>query len=170
MPNRRITFSKFIIEDQRRRLGADPDLTALLNDIQTACKYIASAVSRGALNDPSGTVVTTINVQGEEQKKLDVISNEIMIHEIEFGGGVCGMVSKRTTSRSVSRRICPKAGISSSSIRSTARRISTSTSPSARSFPFCVRPTDARIPPRPISYRRARRRSRPVSRSTARRR
>jgi len=94
MPNRRITFSKFIIEDQRRRLGADPDLTALLNDIQTACKFIASAVSRGALNDPSGTVVTTINVQGEEQKKLDVISNEIMIHEIEFGGGVCGMVSE----------------------------------------------------------------------------
>ena len=94
MPNRRITFSKFIIEDQRRRRGADSDLTALLNDVQTACKYIASAVSRGALNDPAGTVVTTINVQGEEQKKLDVISNEIMIHEVEFGGGVCGMVSE----------------------------------------------------------------------------
>lgn len=93
MPNRRITFSKFIIEDQRRR-QADSDLTALLNDIQTACKYIASAVSRGSLNDPAGTVVTTINVQGEEQKKLDVISNEIMIHEVEFGGGVCGMVSE----------------------------------------------------------------------------
>lgn len=94
MPHRRITFSKFIIEDQRRRSAADADLTALLNDIQTACKYIASAVSRGSLNDPAGVVVTTVNVQGEEQKKLDVISNEIMIHECEFGGGLCGMVSE----------------------------------------------------------------------------
>ncbi len=94
MPHRRITFSKFIIEDQRRRLGAENDLTALLNDVQTACKYIASAVSRGSLNDPAGQVVTTVNVQGEEQKKLDVISNEIMMHECEFGGGVCGMVSE----------------------------------------------------------------------------
>lgn len=94
MPHSRTTFSKFIIEDQRRRGGTDPELTALLNDVQTACKYIASAVSRGNLNDPSGAVVTTVNVQGEEQKKLDVISNEIMLREIEFGGTTCGMVSE----------------------------------------------------------------------------
>ena len=94
MPNSHTTFSKFIIEDQRRRGGSDPELTALLNDVQTACKYIASAVSRGNLNDPAGAVVTTVNVQGEEQKKLDVISNEIMVREIEFGGTTCGMVSE----------------------------------------------------------------------------
>ncbi len=94
MPNTRMTFSKFIIEDQRRRSGTDSELTALLNDIQTACKYIASAVSRGNLNDPADTVVTTVNVQGEEQKKLDVISNEIMLREVEFGGTTCGMVSE----------------------------------------------------------------------------
>jgi len=94
MPHSRTTFSKFIIEDQRRRGDTDPELTALLNDVQTACKYIASAVSRGNLNDPAGAVVTTVNVQGEEQKKLDVISNEIMLREIEFGGATCGMVSE----------------------------------------------------------------------------
>ncbi len=50
MTNRRTTFSKFIIEEQRRRTPPDPQLTALLNDIQTACKFIALAVSRGALH------------------------------------------------------------------------------------------------------------------------
>ena len=38
MPHRSMTFAKFIIEDQRRRGGPDTELTALLNDVQTACK------------------------------------------------------------------------------------------------------------------------------------
>ena len=46
----RTTLSKFIIEEQRRLEGG-ADLIALVNDIQTACKYIASAVARGALNE-----------------------------------------------------------------------------------------------------------------------
>ncbi len=94
MPNRRTTFSKFIIEDQRRESDHDTNLTALLNDIQTACKYIASAVSRGALNETPEDVKTVVNVQGEEQKNLDVISNEIMLRECEWGGNVCSMVSE----------------------------------------------------------------------------
>ncbi|MBD5654143.1 MAG: class 1 fructose-bisphosphatase [Candidatus Eremiobacteraeota bacterium] len=93
MPNRRTTFSKFIIEDQRRRSGPDTEFTALLNDVQTACKFIASAVSRGSLTSPSN-VATSVNVQGEEQKLLDVISNDIMLRECEWGGNLCGMVSE----------------------------------------------------------------------------
>jgi fructose-1,6-bisphosphatase len=93
MPHRRTTFSKFIIEDQRRRTNPDPELTALLNDIQTACKFIASAVSRGALN-PSAAVETGVNVQGEQQQAMDVIANEIMLRECEWGGKLCGMVSE----------------------------------------------------------------------------
>ena len=42
----RTTLSKFIIEEQRRLEGG-AELIALVNDIQTACKYIASAVARG---------------------------------------------------------------------------------------------------------------------------
>ena len=49
MTHRRTTFSKFIIEDERRRTEPDPELTGLLNDIQTGCKFIAAAVSRGML-------------------------------------------------------------------------------------------------------------------------
>jgi fructose-1,6-bisphosphatase len=93
LPNRRTTFSKFIIEEQRRRSTPDTAFTALLNDIQTACKFVGSAVSRGrlgALDD----VVTRTNVQGEDQKALDVISNEIVLRECEWGGALCGMVSE----------------------------------------------------------------------------
>jgi fructose-1,6-bisphosphatase len=66
MTNRRTTFSKYIIEAQRRSAETDRELTGLLNDIQTACKFIALAVSRGALN-AHGDTATYINVQGEEQ-------------------------------------------------------------------------------------------------------
>ena len=93
MPHRRTTFSKFIIADQRRRVAHGPELTALLNDIQTACKTIAAAVSRGAL-EPPRTVQASINVQGEVQKPLDVLSNDIMIGACEWGGQLCGMVSE----------------------------------------------------------------------------
>jgi len=94
MPHRRTTFSKFIIEDQRRRVAHGPDLTALLNDIQTACKYIAAAVSRGALEPSRTAQPAAINVQGEVQKPLDVLSNDIMIGACEWGGQLCGMVSE----------------------------------------------------------------------------
>lgn len=74
------TFSKFIIEDQRRRTNPDPDLTGLLSDIQTACKFIASAISRGALG---------------ENDSLDEIAQRIIERECEGGGKLCGMLSKR---------------------------------------------------------------------------
>jgi fructose-1,6-bisphosphatase I len=89
MPHNRTTFSKFIIEDQRRRSNPDPDLTALLNDIQTACKFIASAVSRGAL-DRSG--VGTGVADGETPATLRETACEIMVRECESGGKLCGMV------------------------------------------------------------------------------
>ena len=93
MPKGRTTFSKFIIEQELRAAVPDPHLTALLNDIQTACKYIALAVSRGSLATGE-SVRTATNVQGEEQKALDVISNDIMLEQCEQGGTVCGMASE----------------------------------------------------------------------------
>jgi fructose-1,6-bisphosphatase len=87
----RTTFSKFIIEDQRRRGGPDTELTALLNDIQTACKFIASAVARGTLN---AVPDTGVNVHDEQQQPLDVIANDIVLRACEWGGQLCGMVSE----------------------------------------------------------------------------
>jgi fructose-1,6-bisphosphatase I len=84
MPHNRTTFSKFIIEDQRRRSNPDPELTALLNDIQTACKFIASAVSRGELDRGAGA--------GEARGSLRDTATDIMLRECESGGKLCGMV------------------------------------------------------------------------------
>ena len=88
MPHNRTTFSKFIIEDQRRRTNPDADLTALLNDIQTACKFIASAVSRGLLDRGSAG-----GYPGSEQGgTVHDTANDIMLRECESGGKLCGIV------------------------------------------------------------------------------
>jgi fructose-1,6-bisphosphatase len=89
----RPTLSKFIIEEQRATTGPDTELTALLNDIQTACKYIGSAVARGPLRGASGAAGTA-NAHGEAQQKLGVAANDIMLRNCEWGGELAGMVSE----------------------------------------------------------------------------
>ncbi len=93
MPYRRTTFSKFVIEDLRRGGGHDPELAALLNDLQRAGKLIGAAVARGALDSPGATVTTSVNVPGEPPKKLGEVANLIMVSACEWGGQLCGMVS-----------------------------------------------------------------------------
>jgi fructose-1,6-bisphosphatase len=93
MPYRRTSLSKFIIEQQRRAGKSDPQLIGLLNDVQNACKLIAVAVSRGLLNG-AAPGVAGINIQGEEQKALDVISNDIILKTCEWGGQLCAMASE----------------------------------------------------------------------------
>lgn len=87
------TLTQFIIEDQRKIAGASGDFTALLNDIVTAIKTISNEVNRGALIGVMGALDTQ-NVQGETQKKLDVITNEIMISNNEWAGHLAGMASE----------------------------------------------------------------------------
>ena len=58
MPYRRSTLSKFIIEEQRK-LACGAELIALVNDIQTACKYIAVAVAQGRAQRHAGERPTT---------------------------------------------------------------------------------------------------------------
>ncbi len=91
MAHRRTTFSKFIIEAQRRKPNPDAELTGLLNDIQTACKFIASAVSRGSLESVGAWTAAS---GGEEAPKdLDAVANDIMLRECEWGGKLNGMIS-----------------------------------------------------------------------------
>ncbi len=87
------SFTQFIIEEQRKYPHASGDFTALLNDIATACKVISSGVNRGALAGVLGSAGTE-NVQGETQKKLDILSNEIMIHSLEWTGHLAAMGSE----------------------------------------------------------------------------
>ena len=86
------TLSKFLI-DQLDGNADSTSLSALLVDIAAAIKAISAVVSKGALGDHLGTLPSE-NIQGEQQKKLDVITNEIMLRQCEWGGLLSGMVSE----------------------------------------------------------------------------
>jgi fructose-1,6-bisphosphatase I len=87
------TLTQFIIEEQRRIPDATGDFTSLLNDILTACKKISCAVNRGGLIGILGSADTE-NVQGETQKKLDIISNDVMVNALDWTGHLAGMASE----------------------------------------------------------------------------
>lgn len=100
MQDGRTTLTQFIIEEQRRVAGATGDFSGLLNDIATACKVISNSVSKGALAGTLGVHgagsdgAGAVNIQGETQKKLDVISNEVMIRTNLWAGHLAGMASE----------------------------------------------------------------------------
>jgi fructose-1,6-bisphosphatase I len=93
MHNHRTTITQFIIEEQRHIQGATGDFTSLLNDIVTACKVISNLVNHGALVGVLGSSETE-NVQGETQKKLDIISNDVFIQSNEWAGHLMAMASE----------------------------------------------------------------------------
>ncbi len=84
---------QFIIEEQRSIPEATGDFTGLLNDIVSACKQIAHDVNKGALIGVLGSAGSE-NVQGETQKKLDVITNEVFIKANEWSGHLAAMASE----------------------------------------------------------------------------
>ncbi|TCO82445.1 D-fructose 1,6-bisphosphatase [Plasticicumulans lactativorans] len=87
------TVTQFIIEEQRRHRSASGDFTALINDIVIAVKSIAHSVRRGGLAGVLGGAGSE-NVQGEIQKKLDVLSNDVFLRCNEWGGHVAAMASE----------------------------------------------------------------------------
>ncbi len=93
MSTREKTITEFMIEEQRRYPQASGDFTALLNYVRLACKRISFIVGRGALAGAHGSA-QAVNVQGETQMKLDVMSNDIFLRTSEYGGHLAGMVSE----------------------------------------------------------------------------
>jgi fructose-1,6-bisphosphatase I/sedoheptulose-1,7-bisphosphatase len=94
--SRRPTLTQYLIEQRRRFPGASGDLNALILDVSIACKAIARAVAFGALTESNGhgATATAVNVQGEVQKPLDVISNEMFVRQAEWSGHLAGMASE----------------------------------------------------------------------------
>lgn len=90
------TLTEFIIAEQRRSPGATGTLTALVNDIRIACTRISYLVGKGALADAHGKA-GSVNVQDEEQAKLDLLANDIFLGIIERGGSLAAMVSEELT-------------------------------------------------------------------------
>ena len=90
---RRTTLTQFLVEQQRSARAIKPELRLLIEVVARACKAIAVNVGKGALANMLGNAGTE-NVQGEVQKKLDVISNEILMEANEWGGHLAGMASE----------------------------------------------------------------------------
>ena len=88
----RVTLSRYLIE-QTRSNNTPADLRFLIEVVARACKEISHAVSKGALGGVLGSMETE-NIQGEVQKKLDVLSNEILLEANEWGGHLAGMASE----------------------------------------------------------------------------
>jgi fructose-1,6-bisphosphatase I/sedoheptulose-1,7-bisphosphatase len=96
--SQRKTLTQFLIEERRRYPDASGDFNALILDVALACKAIARAVAFGALGgvlgNQSGESGEVTNVQGETQKKLDVLSNELFLRMNDWGGHLAGMGSE----------------------------------------------------------------------------
>lgn len=90
---RRVSLSRFLIEAQREHGRINADLRLLIEVVARACKAISHAVGRGALGQVLGDAGAT-NVQGEAQKKLDVLSNEILLEANEWGGHLAALASE----------------------------------------------------------------------------
>ena len=88
----RTTLSKFLIE-QLRQTEDRAELAGLLIDVAAAVKAIAAMTAKGALGGFLGSLEKQ-NVQGETQKRLDVLTNETMLEHCKWGGMLAGMASE----------------------------------------------------------------------------
>ncbi|MFC3682981.1 class 1 fructose-bisphosphatase [Hydrogenophaga luteola] len=94
---KRISLTRYLVEQQRVDGHIPGDLRLLLEVVARACKRISQAVNKGDLGEVMGSADTE-NVQGEVQKKLDIIANEVLIEANEWGGHLAAMASEEMDS------------------------------------------------------------------------
>jgi len=94
----RTTLQRFLLESAPELPDSCADCNALILDVAHACKTIARTISLGALGTATeifaAQYVGAINVQGEVQKHLDVLSNQLFIRSTESTGNLAGMASE----------------------------------------------------------------------------
>jgi fructose-1,6-bisphosphatase I len=89
----RVTLSRFLIEQQREGHDLPPQLRLLIEVVARACKAISHTINKGELGGVLGSLGQE-NVQGEVQKKLDVIANDILLDANEWGGNLAALASE----------------------------------------------------------------------------
>ena len=90
---RHISLTQYLVEQQRQHGHIPAELRLLIEVVARACKRISISVNKGALGDVLGSAEVE-NVQGEIQKKLDIIANEVLIEANEWGGHLAAMASE----------------------------------------------------------------------------
>jgi fructose-1,6-bisphosphatase I len=94
---KRVSLTQHLVEEQRLHNTIPAELRLLIEVVARACKTISHSVGKGALGEVLGSADTE-NVQGEVQKKLDIISNEILLEANEWGGHLAAMASEEMES------------------------------------------------------------------------
>ncbi len=87
------TLTQFIVEQQRANPQSMDDLTGLMGDIASACKKISHLVNRSGIIGIGGAAESE-NVQGEVQKELDIITNDVMVDHLNWTGHLAAMASE----------------------------------------------------------------------------
>ena len=95
--SKRISLTRYLVEKQRVDGHIPSQLRLLLEVVARACKSVSHAVNKGALGGVLGSAGSE-NVQGEVQKKLDIIANEVLIEANEWGGHLAAMASEEMDS------------------------------------------------------------------------
>ncbi len=93
METKLVTIERHILEQQRAHPEATGVFTSLLYDIALVGKIIARAIRRAGLSDILGET-GTMNVQGEQQMRLDIFSNETFIQMNSYTGRVGVMATE----------------------------------------------------------------------------
>jgi fructose-1,6-bisphosphatase I len=93
----KISLTRYLVEKQRVDGHIPSQLRLLIEVVARACKSISQSVNKGALGGVLGTAGSE-NVQGEVQKKLDIIANEVLIEANEWGGHLAAMASEEMDS------------------------------------------------------------------------
>jgi fructose-1,6-bisphosphatase I len=95
--SKKVSLTRYLVEQQRVDGLIPSQLRLLLEVVARACKSISQAVNKGALGGVLGSAESE-NVQGEMQKKLDIIANEVLIEANEWGGHLAAMASEEMDS------------------------------------------------------------------------
>ena len=88
-----VTLSQFIAEEQAKHPESSGNLSRIFRDIKLAAKIVNRDVRKAGLVDILGEH-GTMNIQGEEVKKLDVIANDIFIDSLSQSGDICAILSE----------------------------------------------------------------------------
>ncbi len=92
-----VSLTRYLVEQQRSKGHIPSELRLLLEVVARACKGISHAVNKGALGGILGSAGSA-NIQGEVQKKLDIIANDVLIEANEWGGHLAAMASEEMDS------------------------------------------------------------------------
>lgn len=90
---KRISLTQYLVEEERLNQTIPADLRLLIEVMARTCKTISHVVSQGSLGEAMGSAGTE-NIQGEVQKKLDILTNDIMLQANEWGGHLAAMASE----------------------------------------------------------------------------